>query len=603
MRHTFFRPSRLGRLLRRLLAAAWIAAVLAVSNTAHGEVEFKVEVIPSMIPVGFSSPLTFTITNKGTEEWQKLTSENTSFELELSAGNGTDDLVPEANVQKINVASNSVTSYWQVTPTKDSKQWTLAPSAGRTVSLKSGGAVKFALDSVVATVPGSAKLTIKAKVLGKPPAGSPYPLSVEKSEPRAEIEKFFALPSVLAKGSQTKLRWKVTFPDPKSPANRVTLNGVDVDPEDSITCKPAIDATYKLEAQPGSVEKTIEVAVKEPRWYSTLSPSDKKLIPTLLFSAPGEPTLYGIFTNEDGADPALWKNENPREPHWLKITAEHLPPRMITSSGVFFKKALYLIGGSAVFNASFSNEVWRLDLTQCRDKDCAWTQLDSPSWQPRQGQTTLAHGGKIWMLGGYDRLSNPLNEIWTFDGSRWENQESQVKPPARGLPAAATTGKDSLVVFGGFDGYQQAPLADLWMDDDGTWQQISLSSPVENIRAVSIIESSIDKQLYLNTAYIEEDESTGTPVFKLGSWILEQDGSSWHFAENSHGSAFGGLNNLAYFSLQTVEANGVIWATSTGASLAWPQKLVGNTALYYFVPPSPQTLSEPRSEDNACSNP
>lgn len=359
------------------------------------------------------------------------------------------------------------------------------------------------------------------------------------------------------------------------------------------------DTSYKLIAEakfdpPTTAHDEVMVHVREEKnWYPASSPASMN-VPTVLIGDNKAGVLYGIFVRlADGqiATSGLWANSEPLDKPWQQIATSYqpctgqpgqgVPPHMLTSSGVYFDDALYLIGGSVVVNGQVSNETWMLSLSS---ESKTWQQLNcgDNELQERSGQTVLVYNDAIWMLGGYDVFSNPLGDVWAFENSAW-HQKADMKVE-RGLLAAVAIDNSDLLVFGGFSGYQQQPYSDLWKWDGSNWSKQTFNHALQTTAFTSFAlqQRPLDQTLYLMASRISNSGRTSQ------MWQIDDKDSGW-LRSPVYSDMSWSLSDLNYSSVRSTNFSGVIWVYALGVDSSWPQKLIGNTAMYYFVPSPPQT--------------
>ncbi len=221
---------------------------------------------------------------------------------------------------------------------------------------------------------------------------------------------------------------------------------------------------YQLTATAGgkTVSRWEFVHIQEPGWNKL---ECSQGAPTLLLNDSGQ-TLYGIFARDGEA--AVYRLEPEKgalgraDLFWGKVTQgmEHSP-------GAFFKNKIWLVGGSQIDPEVCSNMVWWFDP---RSKESGTGTL--PPWTPRMGHACTTFGNELWILGGVDENGNTLSDVWSFDGTTWQERTPLTTPLCL---LAATDFDKRLWVYGGLDAPFGRPHKALRYLDAGAgdWQQMS----------------------------------------------------------------------------------------------------------------------------------
>lgn len=134
-------------------------------------------------------------------------------------------------------------------------------------------------------------------------------------------------------------------------------------------------------------------------------------------------------------------------------------------SATVWNGRIWVIGG-ANWKPAAPAEVGYPDRTTLRDvwssaDGLSWELVtDTPEWSPRTWHATVAHGGFLYVLAGYDgRTKQNLGDTWrSKDGKTWEQVPLGPSFSARHFPTAFSRGDDILVVAGN----EWPVLNDIW---------------------------------------------------------------------------------------------------------------------------------------------
>ncbi len=245
-------------------------------------------------------------------------------------------------------------------------------------------------------------------------------------------------------------------------------------------------------------------------------------------------------------------------------------PRHVHSM-VYLKNKIWVLSG----NAAAPKEVWGYD-------GAIWTHpIDIPSYAGVvNGSNSVVYGGKIYMLGGMgsNGSSNSTNEVWTYDGSDWEQKPNAPWSPR--IYAHAVVYQNQLWMLGG---YTLNGDNEVWSYDGTTWTQhgtIPWISPT--VKAVN------DSQ-----ALVVFNDGTGAKIYVLGGadgfgvtnnnvWTF--DGTNWAQKTNASWPARGGaeaytLNEKLFIAggwdFPTTSYFNDIWSTTNGTT--WQQEATNST--------------------------
>ena len=123
------------------------------------------------------------------------------------------------------------------------------------------------------------------------------------------------------------------------------------------------------------------------------------------------------------------------------------------------------------------NELWKYD-------DHTWKLIiehGDTVPMPRWGHAAVYFDKKYWIFGGKGSKSGEFyQDLWTWDGNRWELKESILKPaPRYGVQLGIYRNK--VFLYGGRD-HSGNWFTDTWIWDNG-WQQIVIDSALQQPRA------------------------------------------------------------------------------------------------------------------------
>ena len=587
-----------------LVAVVLAAAICGTAAAQAAKKSLALSVNPTKLDAGISQPrkLVFQVKNESGQALTGLTSSNLQIQLTIK------DLGSKQNLG--NLRAGDITSEWnfvqnEINPAK----WTLAPQAGRQVDWAAGDVIQFKLEQIVDPPAGTASFSFK--LLGSETALSLMPtnLTVKINKPSVVVN-LTARPSLIAAGAETTLTWHVDdLSDGAAGPQKVEIcsppkqNCKQATPPFVATfvATPNTTTKYEVTATPlgASAKRTVTaqrtVTVQQSAgWYSLASPRDpsgKSFLPTALFSEdqPGTRALYGIFVNPSDGKASFWRSPDPANvPSWFELREAKLPAGAETASAAYLAPYFYLVGGSTALNGAASQKVWRYHPGASDNEQWqAVTPSGASQPQARSGQSVVVYKNAIWMIGGYDRWSNALADVWSFDGTSWTEQ---AKPTwsGRGLAAvAAFDDQKQLLAVGGFSGYQQKPLLDAWVYNGTAWtsQTSGTVTGLLDKRLAGLVLSPApgdSSDLYLSsTRLINTDDVT----VESNTWRLTNSGG-WQASKVAANSAW--VLAKPYFSLTMTPFAGCLWLTALATEDSWSQKLFGNPAMYYFVPPPPQ---------------
>ena len=456
--------------------------------------------------------------------------------------------------------------------------------------------VDFILSNIQAKVEGEAQLKIELTI-NEVSYENSFPIYLLQQAPK--IKKFRATPTILVKGADTDLEWylenslvyeirdkaykKIELPDQTKHTLRLSIN------EENF-------APFHLIArhQKALTTKTVEIRVfSESRWQSGWQP-DEGQISGLIASSAGEE----IFAIVRGKTNSVWRSPDGLS-NWQMID-DDVPIDMVTSPGVHFNNQLVLVGGSKIDPNQVSHEVHRFDL-----KARKWSKLPMPGesdeiWEQRMGHACIVFPDqdgtqKVWVMGGANKYSNALNDIWVWDGSDknvWIKKEKKNVEKSRPWPVRCMFGAcpvgNEIWIGGGFEQPQGKGLDDIWIGDGQTWQRLKRQTG-----DLKIIDSG-----FLCAATLV---SLGKDVYFLGA---KKDNHYKALFANMREQRHRGKEYDWYdpptpidpldwtlkrpdFMLEAVGFNGCIWLISQAYR---GKKRVENSGLYYWIPPKGSTI-------------
>ncbi len=124
--------------------------------------------------------------------------------------------------------------------------------------------------------------------------------------------------------------------------------------------------------------------------------------------AGGEDRFYGdVWVSSDGR---MWKRFEPVEPRWA--------PRGMVGGNVVHDGRLWILGGGTYDTPDTPARTFRNDVWSTTD-GVHWTcHSGNAPWLPRQYHDTAVFDGRMWVLGGWNRVN--LKDVWSSsDGVHW----------------------------------------------------------------------------------------------------------------------------------------------------------------------------------------
>jgi hypothetical protein len=166
---------------------------------------------------------------------------------------------------------------------------------------------------------------------------------------------------------------------------------------------------------------------------------------------------------------------------------------------------------------------------------------------------------RVLLFGGFleqGATFQPLNDLWSWDGSKWTYLGSTGPAPRGEMLAVWDGGRQKLVVHGGAGG--SGPLTDTWEWDGTSWTQLNVSGPPPR----NHFSAGFDKQRGRVVLFGGQAENT----LMTDTW--EWDGAQWLQRASAGASAFGAASRMAYS--ETRKALLMLAGTfNTGPSELW----------------------------------
>ncbi|MDT7831086.1 kelch repeat-containing protein [Flavobacteriaceae bacterium S356] len=139
-----------------------------------------------------------------------------------------------------------------------------------------------------------------------------------------------------------------------------------------------------------------------------------------------------------------------------------------------------------------------------------------------RNQPVLTYHSKtnnIFLFGGFcSTTKKRLNDLWKFDGKKWELVKSKMAPtPRSGHAMVYDSFRDRLIVFGGKN-QQRELLNDLWSWDGTNWTLLSNEGPTPR-QSHRIAFNSDNGDIFLfGGSNISKQSLNDTWIFRNGKW-------------------------------------------------------------------------------------
>lgn len=238
--------------------------------------------------------------------------------------------------------------------------------------------------------------------------------------------------------------------------------------DDTKTYDVVIEALQKCLTRGGTPAYSwagiIEGLQNLPGWYLVTenAPWPKNPYQSQAFSLKkGEWRLINFNMNETADNISVWSTNNGQD--WSPVT---VPVPWTTS------------GWNGTSYAVLDNKIWAL----CGPTHSVWYSsdginwsraTDAPGWPKRNGHTSAAFNGKIWLMGGFSSFQSNrtnYNDVWySSDGIKWECAASHAKWAPR-FYSSSIAFNNRLWIIGGRNA-QGTCLSEAWcMDENMQWQ-------------------------------------------------------------------------------------------------------------------------------------
>ncbi len=288
-----------------------------------------------------------------------------------------------------------------------------------------------------------------------------------------------------------------------------TINGVITKTiQGAIEDSPSITSIYRLSLRvtpPGTdkeerKESSRTVQVMSSGWNRISLPQGS---PTRLFAVESDfetgksAKVYGIFYRKWYADwekkiglrseAGLYSSVNGVD-KWDELPGT-VPKGMEASPGVYYGNRLWLIGGSAADENpdKMTNDIWcylkneSTNTMEWKKSDLQFPPAES-LLPPRFGHSCVVFDNEIWVLGGYDTVGTPFQDIWRihtpdkYKTFAWASETpEQARWDKRCLHSSVVVhagNEETLWVYGGAETPAGTPFFDLWYKRKGEdWQK------------------------------------------------------------------------------------------------------------------------------------
>lgn len=142
---------------------------------------------------------------------------------------------------------------------------------------------------------------------------------------------------------------------------------------------------------------------------------------------------------------------------------------------------------------------------------------------PRNQPVTAYHTkeAKVFLFGGFCSTSKTrLNDLWKFDGKRWEQVESGKAPESRsGHAMVYDPLTESLVIFGGKNN-EGVLLNDLWAWDGVSWKLLSDTGPAPRQSHRMAVDNENGDVFLFGGSNAEKQSLNDFWVYKDGNWTM-----------------------------------------------------------------------------------
>lgn len=148
-------------------------------------------------------------------------------------------------------------------------------------------------------------------------------------------------------------------------------------------------------------------------------------------------------------------------------------PRM-AAGAVVFKDRMWILGGVQKYYFGTDDDL-KADVWSSAD-GVNWEQAtEKAPWSPRAYLGAVAHGGKLWVMGGGNYLPGyqARNDVWSSpDGVNW-TLETESAPWSPRIWFSTEVYRDRIWVLGGWSNNPSRNWDDVWHSRDGkTWTRL-----------------------------------------------------------------------------------------------------------------------------------
>jgi hypothetical protein len=186
-----------------------------------------------------------------------------------------------------------------------------------------------------------------------------------------------------------------------------------------------------------------------------------------------------------------------------------------------------------------------------------WQQQHPQVSPPARAQASLVYDAatrQLVLFGGEtmgDHKTSPaMNDTWVWDGNNWQQQHSQVSPPARAQANMTYDAvKQQVLLFGGTNGYHT--LNDTWAWNGRNWTQLNPATKPTARSGASMVYDAAKQQIVL---FAGSDNGSND---LSDTWIW--NGQNWQQA-NASQAPKGSYTVAAY---DEAQQNVVVYALQT----------------------------------------
>lgn len=228
--------------------------------------------------------------------------------------------------------------------------------------------------------------------------------------------------------------------------------------------------------------------------------------------------LFGGSTSGFAALDDTWEFDGK---NWKRIQLSTAPPSRYDHKMVFDQKRsrITLFGGFGKEGKEGKslNDTWTYDGQK-------WDRLSlatNPTARSRHAITYDEQSGRIWLFGGYDKLGNPTDGLWYFDGTDWTKEELvSLHPAPRSSATMVCNPKESaLYLFGGF-AKDHGMFQDTWKYDlqNHSWELIPTKNAPAARQDAGFVYDDSSGALILFGGFDGKTDLSDTWMFSKGKW-------------------------------------------------------------------------------------